>query len=386
MSKRLLSIAACAALVLAGCGRAPEGSDLAPAARPVASAPASVAPPLPPPPPLYEGPLVVLQGSSDDLGSEHGHQLSDSINTLYDKYLNVYLGTGARRFLALSAAQLYGTLLPADYRAEVDALASASGIDDREALLAQCFLDISPMTACSTITLPASASPDHVARFGRNLDFPSLQVADKFSTVFVYHPQGRFSFVSVAWPGMIGVLSGMNEHGLALANMEITRKPRLPQAMPYTLLYRSVLEQCRTVNDAVEFLRRTPRQTPNNLMLMDAAGDRAVIELSPEEVVVRRADADAALISTNHRRGTDCDSTGRCWRYDSLHESARAIFGHIDLAALEHMLDAVSQKRLTLQSMVFEPGNRVLYLSTGLGASKGPFYRLDLKPYFESTH
>lgn len=387
MSKLLLKVAACAALLLTGCGQAPEGSASAPPAKSVTSVPARPAPPpAPPPPPVFTGPVIVLEGTSEELGSEHGRQLSTSIHTLCDQYLDVYLGSGARRFLALSAAQLYGKLMSAENRAEVDSLSAATGLDDREALLAQCFLDISPMTACSTITLPASASPDHVARFGRNLDFPSLQVADKFSTVFVYHPQGRFSFVSIAWPGMVGVLSGMNEHGLALANMEITRKPRLPQAMPYTLLYRSVLEQCRTVSEAVDFLQRTPRQTPNNLMLMDASGDRAVVELSPDEVVVRRADEQAALISTNHHRGTDCDTTGRCRRYDFLHEAARARYGHIDLTTLEHMLAGVSQERLTLQSMVFEPANRVLYLSTGLGAAKGPFYRLDLKPYFESTH
>src|SRR5688500_9903586 len=118
-------------------------------------------------------------------------------------------------------------------------------------LLAQCFLDLSPMVACSTVTLPASASPDGVARFGRNLDFPSFNIADKRSVVLVYRPQGRHAFAAVGWPGMVGVLTGMNEHGLTLANMEVTRSVRLPSAMPYTLLYRSVLERCRTGEEAV---------------------------------------------------------------------------------------------------------------------------------------
>src|SRR5579884_2947808 len=222
MTRMLWKLSACAALLLIGCGRGPEGSLNQTAGQPVAVVAPDPAPPPTPPPPVYQGPLVVLRGDAEELGTEHGRQLSDSIHTLYDQYLNVYLGGGTRRFLALGAAQLFGNLLSPDHRAEVDALASSTGLDDREALLAQCFLDLSPITACSTITLPASASPDHVARFGRNLDFPSLKVADKFSTVFVYHPKGRNAFVSIAWPGMIGVLSGMNEHGLALANMEIT--------------------------------------------------------------------------------------------------------------------------------------------------------------------
>jgi len=85
-----------------------------------------------------------------------------------------------------------------DHLAEVDALATQEGMDEREAVLAQCFLDLSPMTACSTMTLPASASADHVARFARNLDFPALNIADKYSTVFVYHPAGAIP-VCVDW-------------------------------------------------------------------------------------------------------------------------------------------------------------------------------------------
>ncbi len=181
-------------------------------------------------------------------------------------------------------------MLP-EHRAEVEAMAQAIGMDSREAMLAQCFLDLTPMTACSTLTLPAAASPDQVARFGRNLDFPSLDVADKYSTVFIYRPRDRYAFASIGWPGLVGVLSGMNEYGLALANMEVTRGARLPDAMPYTLLYRTILEQCRTVDEALAFLQKTPRQTANNLMLMDASGARAVAEITPQGVSVRRGNA-----------------------------------------------------------------------------------------------
>ena len=65
----------------------------------------------------------------------------------------------------------------------------------------------------------------------------------------------------------------MNEYGLCLANMEVDRQMRPPMAMPYTLLYRTVLEQCRTVDEAIDLLKRTPRQSANNLMLMDARGE-----------------------------------------------------------------------------------------------------------------
>src|SRR5205814_6906606 len=97
-----------------------------------------------------------------------------------------------------------------------------------------------------------------------------------------------------------------------------TRQMPLPTAMPYILLYRTVLEQCRTTAEAIDMVKRTPRQSANNLMVMDATGDRAVIEITPESVHVRRAPVDRALISTNHQRGDHIDSTGRCDRFDCL--------------------------------------------------------------------
>jgi hypothetical protein len=175
----------------------------------------------------------------------------------------------------------------------------------------------------------------------------------------------------------------MNEHGLTLANMEVTRARRLPSAMPYILLYRTVLERCRTTDEAIALLEKTPRQSANNLMLMDAEGSRAVVEITPEKISVRRGEAGAALLSTNHQRGGDTDTPGRCNRYDSLHDASKQQFGKIDVAAVEKMLGAASQKKMTLQSMVFEPANRVIYLSAGSDAARKPFHKLDLKPRFE---
>jgi hypothetical protein len=165
----------------------------------------------------------------------------------------------------------------------------------------------------------------------------------------------------------------------------VERGFRPPSAMPYTLLYRAILEQCRTVDEAIDFLKKTPRQSANNLMLMDAAGNRAVAEIRPEGVTVRRGQEGMALISTNHQRGQDDATPGYCWRYDALHSEAAGKFGKIGVTGLEQMLGTVVQGShgdVTLQSMIFEPSNRVLYLATGFDAPAHPYERVDLKRYF----
>jgi hypothetical protein len=328
-------------------------------------------------------PVIELAGTDEQIGAAHGKQLGDTIRSLHANYLNAYFRSPGQRLLAMAAAAAFEPRVAPAHLAEVRALAKETGVEPRQMLLAQCFLDLSAMTACSTVALPPEASPDGVARFGRNLDFPSFDIADKATVVLVYKPDaGRYAFAAVGWPGMCGVLSGMNEHGLTLANMEVTRSRRLPTAMPYVLLYRTLLERCRTVDEAVALLEATPRQSANNLMLMDAAGNRAVAEITPEGVVVRRGVSGQALFSTNHQRGDDTQTSGLCPRYDSLHDASAKKFGTIDVKAIETMLAAASQKKLTLQSMVFEPANRVIYLSAGADAARKPFYKLDLGPRF----
>ncbi len=328
-------------------------------------------------------PVVELSGSGDQMAAAQVQQLGPAIHTLHEQYLMPFLKGGMARFVALSEANAFEGQLRPEHRAEVVALGRASHVDERETMLGQCFLDIAQLSGCSTVALAAEASPDGVARFGRNLDFWSLNVADKYTTLFVVRGDGgRYAYASVGWPGMLGVLSGMNEHGLCLANMEVPRPMRPPTAMPYTLLYRTVLERCRTVDEAVGLLESTPRQTANNLMLMDAAGDRAVAEITPEGVHVRRATGTAALISTNHQRDQDADTPGRCDRYDYLHATAAAEFGHVDEPAVTGLLQHVG-RRGTLQSMVFEPARRVVYLAAGQDATHRAYRRFDLAAYFD---
>lgn len=374
---------ACAFLLLVnllGCAAATKAPVAVEVAKPQpTAAPAAVA--------LEEAPfpipVIELDGSGEQIGNAHGAALGETIRTLHGKYFGAFFGSSAARMLAMGAASLFESKFAPEHLDEIRALASGAAIDPRQMMLAQCFLDLMPMVACSTVTLPAPASPDGVARFGRNLDFPSFNVADKASVVLVYRPDDdRYALASIAWPGMAGVLTGMNEHGLTLANMEVRRGPRVPSAMPYTMLYRTVLERCRTVDEAVELLRQTPRQSANNLMLMDAGGSRAVVEITPDAVTVRRGEDDAALISTNHQRGEDADTSGRCRRYDYLHEVSQDTFGEIDVAGVESMLAGASQGKLTMQSMVFEPSSRVVYISTGKNAARREFHRLNLSDYF----
>jgi predicted choloylglycine hydrolase len=324
--------------------------------------------------------VIELFGDGPELGAQHGHQLGAQVRLLNDNYLKPLAGDSYAQ--AAEASLAFVPYISEQHLAELKKLAEVSNMEFKDVMFAQSFLDLDSMMACSTVTLPAAASPDGIARFARNLDFPSRGVADKASVILVFHPEGRNAFVAVTWPGLIGVLSGMNEHGLTLASMEITRERRPPTAMPYMLLYRTVLEQCKNVDEAIALLDKTPKQTSNNLMLMDASGARAVVEIDPDKITVRRTDDSHALISTNHHRGLDLATRGKCGRYDKIMDTSAEQWGKVGVNALHKMLESVQQGEMTIQTMIFEPSTRRLYLATGAESASRQFTSLDLRKFF----
>src|SRR5258708_30304565 len=131
-----LSVAA-----LAGCDRDSQLSTLQPPAAPDQSVAQDTSVSS-----AYAGPLVDLRGNSEQMGTQHARHLDSQIQLLHEKYLNVYIGTGAKRLVALTAAKLFKSHIAPEHLAEVDALAAQEGMDEREAVRAQRFLDLSPMS------------------------------------------------------------------------------------------------------------------------------------------------------------------------------------------------------------------------------------------------
>lgn len=72
------------------------------------------------------------------------------------------------------------------------------------------------LVGCSSFATWGENSADSSLIIGRNFDF---YMGDKFAhnkLVSFYQLEQSYKFASVGWPGMIGVLSGMNETGLTV--------------------------------------------------------------------------------------------------------------------------------------------------------------------------
>ncbi len=299
-------------------------------------------------------PILYLEGTPEEMGRQHGELLKGEIQALR-RYVEAFVGRrGLPRARARGAALFREHCSPELLR-EAAALAEASGVPLEDVLLAQWFTDLYRGFGCSTVAAPGPEGP----LLARNLDFPTLGFLGRYSIVVVARPEGRRPFVSVTWPGLLGVLSGQND-ALALAVMVVHEGNDVRSGVPFQLAFRRVLEQAGSVDEAEALLRATPLTVPNNLTLADASGGVRVLELHPDGIVARGPDEDGAVVSTNHfvtreRRRPRATFTyfSSLRRYRAV-EAACPADGPLALEDAHAALEAAATS-FTAQAMVFLP-------------------------------
>jgi hypothetical protein len=316
-------------------------------------------------------PVLRLSGTPEEMGRQAGTLLKDEIRILLRDYLGAMLPPDRTELLA-AAHQMEGHI-PERYREEMKALAEAADVPYEEVLLGNVMVEL--FQQCSAAVVSGRRAEGGTLLFGRNLDFPPEGILEKHSVVIDYAPKEGRRFVAVTWPGLVGVLSGMNREGLCVANLLAVSHDTSMDGCPYMFLLRDVMEGAGTVEEGLAILRKASRTTASSILLADAKG-AAVAETSHAKMAVRPLEDDR-LFATNDFRS---DEDVRCDRYDKLVQltsEAKAPLGPKDM---ERLLDAVDLVDINVQSMVFVPASRELLVSLGrTPAAKGPF--VSFKPW-----
>lgn len=161
----------------------------------------------------------------------------------------------------------------------------------------------SPMMGCSSFVATGSATRGAHTILARNFDFEVGPVYDEGKVVFLVQEDGKIPFASVAWPGLIGVLSGMNARGLGVVVHGGRARDTTAEGEPVVHTTRALLAEASTVDEAISMLEKRSPMVSHLLLLVDATGASAVIERAPGvPLFVRRADGDLLPV-TNHFEG-----------------------------------------------------------------------------------
>src|SRR5262245_9038755 len=167
-------------------------------------------------------PVVVLAGKPGEIGEQMAILTAKPAGKLLD-YPKDFLKAIKLDFTWPVIVNMGKALLPnfpAEHLQELEAGVKAANLDRDLFVAANTMFDLKKVIGCSTLIVEPERSATKGTLLGRNLDFPTLGYLHEYSTVMVVRPTGKHAFVSVGFPGCVGVLSGMNDAGLALAVLE----------------------------------------------------------------------------------------------------------------------------------------------------------------------
>lgn len=157
----------------------------------------------------------------------------------------------------------------------------------------------SPLLACSAFAASGAATRDGHTLLARVFDFEGGRVFDEDKFVVFYRPRYGIPFVSVAWGGMAGAVSGMNAAGLGIVLDAAGSDSMTTSGTPTTLLVRRVLQYARSLDEAIALLSAGHPLISDILTIADGnSGALAVVELTPGGLAVRRRRQ--LITATNH--------------------------------------------------------------------------------------
>ncbi len=269
---------------------------------------------------------VRLAGSHYQMGYQHGKLLKDDVHRMYQRVsgeivkkiepeIKTVLGEhasladlvkllpgGARTllepFLALVARQL-NAHTPEALREEMMGLADGAGLaydqvfwmNSLVTLVAQedyakLFGSVSLCTNVVRLHDDSSTPVTHA----RNVDWMFRNEFAPMTTVFEYHPDKGNAFLSVAFPGVIGVLTATNDRQLSLGNETVnSRSDRSMKGMPIMTSCRMAIQYDRTLDEMVRRIVETPGTAGMHVMMADGANRRAVaVDRSAKYAKVRK--------------------------------------------------------------------------------------------------
>ncbi|MBX2796334.1 MAG: hypothetical protein KTR31_01655 [Myxococcales bacterium] len=158
-----------------------------------------------------------------------------------------------------------------------------------------------PLLACSGFMAGGSATADGSWLLARNFDFDGGVAFDRDKVIWVHQPDEGHAFVSLAFSGLVGSVSGLNAEGLAVAIQAGGSDAPIRTGTPMTLIVRQILQTASSLDEAEAVLRSRSGFVSENVMVVDgAAGEAALFEVSPDRV--ERLDVDGHLAVTNHFR------------------------------------------------------------------------------------
>lgn len=259
--------------------------------------------------------IVQLRGTPEEIGAQHTSLLHDRMvaneQVLWDAFTEVVPFSPARALMFDIGRVQYRDVsknfpaarareLAAEARAfEPDPYAGRIPTFQRLSMLHALYdislsFEHSPLLGCTSFMLD-NGSPV----FARAFDFEAAEVFDDDKAVFIVHEDGKLPFASVAWPGLVGVVTGMNSEGVAMSAHGGRAREPVTTGIPVAFSLREALAAARDAHEAASILSAQEVMVSNIVFVADAKGASLVVERAPGVAAHVRE----ARVVTNHFEG-----------------------------------------------------------------------------------
>ncbi len=221
------------------------------------------------------------------------------------------------------------------------------------------------LVGCTSFAVWGDESADSSLIVGRNFDFYMGDDFARNKLVLFEKPDSGYPFVSITWPGMLGVLSGMNSEGLTVTiNASKLETPRM-SATPISFLTKRILQYSSTIEEAWRIAGEYRTFVSESILVSSAKDGRAaIIEKTPSEMAIYdQAKSDHSvhrIVCTNHYQSS------KFWDNPVNQDNIRTSDSMVRFRRVEHLLDSLGvidpqKAALVLRDMRGEDGQQIGY-------------------------
>ena len=151
------------------------------------------------------------------------------------------------------------------------------------------------LVGCTSFAVWGRESADSSLLMARNFDFYMGEEFAKNKLVLFEKPDSGYAYVSVTWPGMLGVVSGMNMQGLAVTINASKLEVPSSSATPISILVKSILQYASNIEEAETIASSFKTFVCESILVGSANDGRAVIiEKTPSAMGIYSPEGDYA--------------------------------------------------------------------------------------------
>ena len=166
------------------------------------------------------------------------------------------------------------------------------------------------LVGCTSFAVWGRESADSSLLMARNFDFYMGEEFAKNKLVLFEKPDSGYAYVSVTWPGMLGVVSGMNTQGLAVTINASKLEVPSSSATPISILVKSILQYASNIEEAETIAASFKTFVCESILVGSANDGRAVIiEKTPSAMGVYSPDGDSESSRMTAASSANMDSS-----------------------------------------------------------------------------